>query len=122
MNTIAILSNIESVVKCPMGGGLYNIVYKASSSRPFSTETAVSKKRRAKVTYSYTAENEDELSLEPGQVVEVLNEEEEGWWRGSIGGREGVFPSNFVDPINEVEEEPLPPVPPNKSKPNTCIM
>ena len=29
------------------------------------------------------------------QVVEVLEEEEEGWWRGKLDGKEGVFPYNF---------------------------
>ena len=61
------------------------------------------KLRRAKVTFSYAADNIDELSLEPGQIVEVLEEEEEGWWRGKVGGKEGVFPSNFVEIVEEDE-------------------
>ena len=59
--------------------------------------------RWAKVLFRYTAEYEDELSLEPGQIVVVINEEEEGWWRGSLNGKQGLFPSNFVDPIPEDE-------------------
>lgn len=43
------------------------------------------------------------------QIVEVLEEEEEGWWKGKIGSREGVFPSNFVEEITE--EEPKAHVP-----------
>ena len=35
--------------------------------------------------------------------MEVLEEEEEGWWRGRIGNFEGVFPSNFVEEITEEE-------------------
>ena len=35
------------------------------------------------------------------QVVEILGEEEEGWWRGRINGRDGVFPSNFVESIEQ---------------------
>ncbi|XP_019853346.1 PREDICTED: SH3 domain-containing kinase-binding protein 1-like isoform X2 [Amphimedon queenslandica] len=62
-------------------------------------------KRRAKVAYSYTAENPDELSLPLGSTVEVLGEEEEGWWRGKLDGKEGVFPSNFVQLIEEAEEK-----------------
>ena len=61
------------------------------------------KTRRAKVSFSYAADNIDELSLEPGQIVEVLEEEEEGWWRGRVGGKEGVFPSNFVEIVEEDE-------------------
>lgn len=32
-----------------------------------------------------------------GDIVEILNEVEEGWWRGALNGRVGVFPSNFVE-------------------------
>ena len=69
------------------------------------------KVRRAKVSFSYAADNIDELSLEPGQIVEVLAEEEEGWWRGKLGGKEGVFPSNFVEIIEESAESVKPPAP-----------
>lgn len=67
--------------------------------------------RHAKAMYSYSPDNEDELRLEKDDLIEVLGEEEEGWWRGRILQRspdnkvsppsthptsEGVFPSNFV--------------------------
>ena len=42
------------------------------------------------------------------QIVEVLEEEEEGWWRGKIGSSEGVFPSNFVEELAEEENKPQP--------------
>lgn len=30
---------------------------------------------------------------------------EPGWWRGEVGGKEGVFPDNFVVMISEAEKE-----------------
>ena len=50
------------------------------------------------------AENPDKLSLPLRSTVEILGEEEEGWWRGKLDGKEGVFPSNFVQLIEETEE------------------
>lgn len=58
--------------------------------------------------YDYEAQGEDELSLQKGQVVEVLSKDSKisgdiGWWTGKIGDKVGIFPSNFVvyeDPIN----------------------
>lgn len=55
--------------------------------------------RRCKVIYSYTQQNEDELSLAVGNIIEVLGEVEEGWWRGKLGEKVGVFPSNFVEAL-----------------------
>ena len=58
---------------------------------------------KAIVRYSYTAENEDELSLEEGDVLVVLEKELEdnGWWKGEFKGKVGVFPDNFVELIKE---------------------
>lgn len=64
-------------------------------------------KHQAKVTFSYTAENEKELSLTLGDIVEVLGDYEKGWYHGRINGKEGVFPSDCVVSIPE-EEEPSP--------------
>lgn len=40
------------------------------------------------------------MSLAVGDVIEFLDEVEEGWWRGKLSGRIGVFPSNFVEAYN----------------------
>ncbi|XP_062511449.1 SH3 domain-containing kinase-binding protein 1-like isoform X2 [Corticium candelabrum] len=73
----------------------------APPARPPDASRAAKKEWRAKVTYSYAAENEDELDLEVGDEVVVTNQEEEGWWEGIMNGRRGVFPSNFVETIDE---------------------
>merc|ERR1719483_798624 len=48
--------------------------------------------------FPYTAQYEDELSFEAGDVILVTAKEEEAWWRGEVGGKSGVFPSNYVEP------------------------
>lgn len=35
-----------------------------------------------------------------GDIIEFLGEVEEGWWRGKLSGKVGVFPSNFVEAYN----------------------
>lgn len=55
--------------------------------------------RRCKVIYSYQENKPDELTLAVGDVVEIFEEVEEGWWRGKLNGKVGVFPSNFVELI-----------------------
>lgn len=66
------------------------------------SDKSESKNRRFKAVYSYTQNNNDELTLAVGDVIEFLGEVEEGWWRGKLSGRTGVFPSNFVEPCAEV--------------------
>ncbi|XP_045435798.1 intersectin-1 isoform X4 [Pipistrellus kuhlii] len=46
--------------------------------------------------YDYTAQNDDELAFSKGQVITVLNKEDPDWWKGEVGGRVGLFPSNYV--------------------------
>ncbi|XP_071819677.1 SH3 domain-containing kinase-binding protein 1-like isoform X16 [Apostichopus japonicus] len=64
------------------------------------------KKLRAKVTYSYAPQNEDELPLEVDSEVEVTSQPEPGWWEGVVNGKKGMFPSNFVELLPEEEEKP----------------
>ncbi|KAL3277073.1 hypothetical protein HHI36_012434 [Cryptolaemus montrouzieri] len=56
--------------------------------------------RQCRVVFSYKQDHEDELNLNVGDVIDILGEEEEGWWRGVLNGKIGVFPSNFVEEIN----------------------
>ena len=35
----------------------------------------------------------------------VVLQEEEGWWEGSVSGRVGMFPSNFVEMLDDSETE-----------------
>jgi hypothetical protein len=46
--------------------------------------------------YKFDAENDSELSISPGDTIEVLKKVNEGWWLGSCEGRRGLFPSNYV--------------------------
>ena len=52
---------------------------------------------RAVAKYKYTSAREDELSLEKGDEVIVMEKEADGWWRGRCGTRIGWFPFNYVE-------------------------
>lgn len=56
--------------------------------------------QRVIARFSFTAEVGEELSFNRGDVIEVTGQENENWWRGRMpGGRTGLFPSNYVDPL-----------------------
>ena len=61
---------------------------------------------KARVTFDYDAQDDDELSLKVGDIISVLREEEKGWWEGQLADKTGFFPSNFVQLI--YEEDPVP--------------
>ncbi|XP_077295250.1 CIN85 and CD2AP related [Arctopsyche grandis] len=68
--------------------------------------------RYCRALFSYQQANPDELNLSVGDVIQVHGEVEEGWWRGQTGNHLGVFPSNFVVPMENVIVPPiLPPKP-----------
>ncbi|XP_032319104.1 CD2-associated protein isoform X1 [Camelus ferus] len=54
------------------------------------------KKRQCRVLFEYIPQNEDELELKVGDVVDISEEVEEGWWSGTLNNKLGLFPSNFV--------------------------
>lgn len=58
------------------------------------------RKRQCKALFDYIPQNEDELELKVGDVLDITEEVEEGWWSGAISGRSGLFPSNFVKELD----------------------
>ena len=38
----------------------------------------------AKVTVPYTAVKDNQLSLEQGQLIHVLDQDASGWWKGQL--------------------------------------
>uniref|UniRef100_A0A667YAJ6 NADPH oxidase organizer 1a n=1 Tax=Myripristis murdjan TaxID=586833 RepID=A0A667YAJ6_9TELE len=49
---------------------------------------------------SYKATKDDELTVEIGSVVEVLQKSENGWWLIRYSGKAGYIPSMFLKPYN----------------------
>ena len=47
--------------------------------------------------YSYKPTHDDEIELVAGTYIEVTSKDKSGWWLGKSMGREGIFPSNFVE-------------------------
>ena len=47
--------------------------------------------------FKYVSTRDDELSLEKGDEVIVMEKEADGWWRGRCGTKIGWFPFNYVE-------------------------
>ncbi|KAI5122473.1 hypothetical protein M0805_008783 [Coniferiporia weirii] len=55
--------------------------------------------------YDYQSTDGSSLSFYRGDIIEVLTQLESGWWDGLLGEERGWFPSNYVQPIPDVEAE-----------------
>ncbi|XP_072451737.1 rho guanine nucleotide exchange factor 6 isoform X1 [Chiloscyllium punctatum] len=52
-----------------------------------------------KAKFNFKQNNEDELSFSKGDILYVTRVEDGGWWEGSLKGKSGWFPSNYVREI-----------------------
>ncbi|CAI5643025.1 unnamed protein product [Oreochromis niloticus] len=48
------------------------------------------------VIYPYSARDQDEIDLEKGMIVEVIQKNLEGWWKIRYQGREGWAPASYL--------------------------
>ncbi|OXB67449.1 hypothetical protein ASZ78_006042 [Callipepla squamata] len=61
-----------------------------------------------KARFNFKQTNEDELSVNKGDIIYVTRVEEGGWWEGTLNGKTGWFPSNYVREIKS-SDKPLSP-------------
>ncbi|XP_069957004.1 rho GTPase-activating protein 26 isoform X11 [Cherax quadricarinatus] len=77
------------------------------SSSSTSNGTVNSPPRRVRTLYACVGENESELSFEPNQILSnVRPSREPGWLEGTLNGRTGLIPENYVEAI---DDKPPPP-------------
>ncbi|XP_072107602.1 CD2-associated protein isoform X2 [Mobula birostris] len=103
----------NQVSKREKSGNVANLVQRMSTfglpigfpSHPRSLRRRRSKKRHCEATFNYIPQNEDELEIKMGDVIEVIEEVEEGWWKGILNEKTGLFPSNFVKELIDQNED-----------------
>ncbi|XP_018872524.2 1-phosphatidylinositol 4,5-bisphosphate phosphodiesterase gamma-1 isoform X1 [Gorilla gorilla gorilla] len=61
-----------------------------------------------KALFDYKAQREDELTFTKSAIIQNVEKQEGGWWRGDYGGKKQLwFPSNYVEEmVNPVALEP----------------
>ena len=65
----------------------------------------MSEGRKARVTFSYKPEQDDELVLEVGDIITNITDVDVGWCEGELNGKKGMFPDNFVEEFSTPGEE-----------------
>lgn len=57
--------------------------------------------------WDFEGQNESQLSFKEGDIIEVVLQDvgSAGWWQGRRGGKEGIFPNNYVSVIEELHKK-----------------
>ncbi|XP_064637516.1 rho GTPase-activating protein 26-like isoform X16 [Lineus longissimus] len=75
---------------------------KSSTSSISSTSSSLYQRcRKVRTLYACEAENDTELSFEPNQIIyNVKQSREVGWLEGTLNGKTGLIPANYVEYLN----------------------
>lgn len=54
---------------------------------------------RVRAIYPFVTHEKGELSFEKGDVIKVIDRMYDEWYTGAVGGRIGIFPVSYVEPL-----------------------
>lgn len=55
----------------------------------------------AKGLFEYVASNDTELSFEEGEIMNITDQNDTGWWFAEIGDRSGFVPKNYLEVVEQ---------------------
>ncbi|KAI0477324.1 hypothetical protein GGR56DRAFT_665369 [Xylariaceae sp. FL0804] len=77
----------------------------ATPSHPTGTTAATVSRVRA--LYDFVPSEPGELEFKKGDVIAVLESVYKDWWRGSLKGKTGIFPLNYVEKLTDPTPDEL---------------
>ncbi|KAM9025373.1 SH3 and cysteine-rich domain-containing protein isoform 3-T3 [Ara ararauna] len=54
--------------------------------------------------YKFVPQENEDLEMRPGDMITLLEDSNEDWWKGKIDDRTGFFPANFVQRVQHNEK------------------
>ncbi|KAH7319710.1 hypothetical protein B0I35DRAFT_352626 [Stachybotrys elegans] len=62
---------------------------------------------RVRALYDFNSTEAEELEFKKGDVIAVLESVYKDWWRGSLKGKTGIFPLNYVEKLTDPTPEEM---------------
>ncbi|KAI1101243.1 hypothetical protein F4804DRAFT_316421 [Jackrogersella minutella] len=71
------------------------------------TGTTAATVSRVRALYDFVPSEDNELEFKKGDIIAVLESVFKDWWRGSLKGRTGIFPLNYVEKLADPTPDEL---------------
>ncbi|KAL2019915.1 hypothetical protein VTK56DRAFT_9090 [Thermocarpiscus australiensis] len=78
-----------------------------SAPQPVPSGTTAATVSRVRALYDFVPSEPGELEFKKGDVIAVLESVYKDWWRGSLRGKTGIFPLNYVEKLTDPTPEEL---------------
>jgi hypothetical protein len=73
-----------------------------SSANEGASSSSAAAMTVVKAVYSFKGSHNDELNFKKGAMITLTQKEDGGWWEGTLDGKTGWFPSNYVSEIDDI--------------------
>ncbi|KPP73477.1 hypothetical protein Z043_107439, partial [Scleropages formosus] len=70
-----------------------------ASQEPCSVGAELPNIGKCKALYDFISDREDELNIKEGDLLDILEKNDNGWWYGSLNSQKGYFPSTYVEEL-----------------------
>ncbi|KAK3897517.1 class E vacuolar protein-sorting machinery protein HSE1 [Staphylotrichum tortipilum] len=79
----------------------------AAPTQPVPSGTTAATVSRVRALYDFVPSEPGELEFKKGDVIAVLESVYKDWWRGSLKGKTGIFPLNYVEKLTDPTPDEL---------------
>ncbi|KJA26351.1 hypothetical protein HYPSUDRAFT_36654 [Hypholoma sublateritium FD-334 SS-4] len=95
----AILTKLPNANSNVTPSGISGLANRVSNMALGRSAPAVSTLPKAKALWAYTGDDADDLAFAPGDIIEIVEQTNADWWTGKVHGKQGLFPSAYVEKL-----------------------